>query len=65
MSRSRRAAVAREVGGDALVALNTSLSRAISAGDDAAHYLKLTASPSGSFAIFNSRTGTTKDYAGR
>jgi competence protein ComEC len=35
------------------------------AGEDAAHYLKLTASPSGSFAIFNSRTGTTKDYAGR
>jgi competence protein ComEC len=34
-------------------------------GTDAANYLKLTAKPSGSFAIFNSRTGATKDYAGR
>jgi competence protein ComEC len=35
------------------------------AGDDAANYLKLTASPGGSFSILNSRTGATKDYAGR
>jgi competence protein ComEC len=34
-------------------------------GPDAANYLKLTASPSGSFAILNSRTGATKDYAAR
>ncbi len=34
-------------------------------GTDAANYLKLTASPKGSFAVFNSRTGTTKDYAAR
>ena len=34
-------------------------------GTDAASYLKLTASPKGSFAVFNSRTGTTKDYAAR
>jgi competence protein ComEC len=34
-------------------------------GPDAANYLKLTASPSGSFAVFNSRTGATKDYASR
>ena len=34
-------------------------------GPDAANYLKLTASPSGSFAVFNSRTGATKDYAAR
>jgi competence protein ComEC len=35
------------------------------AGTDAASYLKLTADPGGSFAIFNSRTGATKDYKGR
>jgi competence protein ComEC len=34
-------------------------------GPDAANYLKLTASPTGSFAVFNSRTGATKDYAAR
>jgi competence protein ComEC len=34
-------------------------------GTDAANYLKLTAKPSGSFAIFNSRTKATKDYAAR
>jgi competence protein ComEC len=34
-------------------------------GTDAANYLKLTASPSGSFAVFNLRTGATKDYAAR
>jgi beta-lactamase superfamily II metal-dependent hydrolase len=34
-------------------------------GPDAAKYLKLTASPSGSFAVFNARTGATKDYAAR
>jgi competence protein ComEC len=34
-------------------------------GTDAANYLKLTANPNGSFAIFNSRTGATKDYAAR
>jgi len=34
-------------------------------GPDAANYLKLTVSPSGSFKVFNSRTGTTKDYAAR
>jgi competence protein ComEC len=32
-------------------------------GPDAANYLKLTASPSGSFAVLNSRTGATKEYA--
>src|ERR1700723_1460199 len=31
-------------------------------GPDAANYLKLTVSPSGSFTVFNSRTGKTKDY---
>jgi hypothetical protein len=35
------------------------------AGTDAAHYLKLTVSPSGSFMVFNSRTGETKAYAAR
>jgi competence protein ComEC len=35
------------------------------AGTDAAHYLKLTVSPSGSFTVFNSRTGETKAYAAR
>ena len=35
------------------------------AGTDAAHYLKLTVSPNGSFKVFNSRTGETKDYAAR
>jgi competence protein ComEC len=35
------------------------------AGTDAANYLKLTASPNGSFAILNSRTGATKDYPTR
>jgi competence protein ComEC len=34
-------------------------------GTDTANYLKLTAKPSGSFAIFNSRTKATKDYAAR
>jgi competence protein ComEC len=34
-------------------------------GTDAANYLKLTASPSGKFTVFNSRTGSTKDYAAR
>lgn len=34
-------------------------------GPDAANYLKLTASPSGKFTIFNSRTAATKDYAAR
>jgi competence protein ComEC len=34
-------------------------------GADAANYLKLTASPSGKFAVFNPRTGATKDYAAR
>jgi competence protein ComEC len=34
-------------------------------GPDAANYLKLTASPSGKFTVFNSRTGSTKDYAAR
>ncbi len=33
------------------------------AGPDAANYLKLTASPSGSFSVLNSRTGATKEYA--
>jgi competence protein ComEC len=33
--------------------------------NDAANYLKLTVNPKGSFAVFNSRTGATKDYAGR
>lgn len=35
------------------------------AGTDAAHYLKLTGSSSGSFAILNSRTGASKDYVAR
>jgi competence protein ComEC len=34
-------------------------------GPDAAHYLKLTVSPNGSFAVFNSRTSATKTYAAR
>lgn len=34
-------------------------------GADAANYLKLTVKPSGSFSVFNSRTGATKDYAAR
>jgi hypothetical protein len=34
-------------------------------GPDAANYLKLTVSPSGSFTVFNSRTGETKPYAAR
>jgi hypothetical protein len=34
-------------------------------GPDAANYLKLTVSPNGSFKVFNSRTGETKDYAAR
>jgi competence protein ComEC len=34
-------------------------------GPDAANYLKLTVSPSGSFTVFNSRTGETKAYAAR
>jgi hypothetical protein len=29
---------------------------------DAANYLKLTVGPKGSFSVFNSRTGATKDY---
>jgi competence protein ComEC len=36
-----------------------------SGGPDAANYLKLTASPNGSFAVLNARTGATKDYAAR
>jgi len=32
---------------------------------DAANYLKLTVSPSGSFTVFNSRTGQTKSYKAR
>jgi hypothetical protein len=35
------------------------------AGTDAANYLKLTVNPSGSFTVFNSRTGETKAYAAR
>ncbi len=35
------------------------------AGPDAGNYLKLTALPGGSFAVFNSRTGTSKNYAAR
>ena len=31
-------------------------------GPDAANYLKLTVQPNGSFAVFNSRTGNTKEY---
>jgi competence protein ComEC len=31
-------------------------------GLDAANYLKLTVQPNGSFAVFNSRTGNTKEY---
>ena len=34
-------------------------------GPDAANYLKLTVSPNGSFKVFNSRTGETRDYAAR
>jgi competence protein ComEC len=34
-------------------------------GPHAANYLKLTVSPNGSFAVFNSRTSTTKSYAAR
>jgi hypothetical protein len=34
-------------------------------GPDAANYLKLTVSPNGSFAVFNSRTSATKNYAAR
>lgn len=34
-------------------------------GPDAANYLRLMASPNGSFAMFNSRTGATKNYAAR
>ena len=34
-------------------------------GTDAANYLKLTVTPKGSFSVFNSRTGATKDYAAR
>ena len=34
-------------------------------GQDAAHYLKLTANPTGAFTVFNSRTGATKEYAAR
>jgi len=37
----------------------------INNGADAANYLKLTVKPSGSFSVFNSRTGATKDYAAR
>lgn len=32
-------------------------------GSDPGNYLQLTASPDGSFSVFNSRTGSTKDYA--
>ena len=34
-------------------------------GEDAAHYLKLTARPTGAFTVLNSRTGATKEYAAR
>jgi competence protein ComEC len=34
-------------------------------GPDSGNYLKLTVDPSGSFAVFNSRTGKTKDYAAK
>jgi competence protein ComEC len=34
-------------------------------GPDAANYLKLTVSPNGSFAVFNSRTSATKNYTAR
>jgi competence protein ComEC len=34
-------------------------------GTDAANYLKLTVSPTGSFKVFNSRTGESKDYPTR
>ena len=34
----------------------------LSGPEDAANYLKLTASPDGSFDVFNSRTSTTKHY---
>ena len=34
-------------------------------GPDAAHYLKLTANPDGSFTVLNSRTAATKDYVAR
>jgi hypothetical protein len=33
--------------------------------NDAANYLKLTVTPKGSFSMFNSRTGATKDYPAR
>jgi len=32
-------------------------------GPDAGHYLKLTASPDGSFDVYNARTQATKHYA--
>jgi competence protein ComEC len=35
------------------------------AGPDAANYLKLTVTPTGSFTVFNSRTGKTKSYPAR
>ena len=35
------------------------------AGPDAGNYLKLTVHPTGSFQVFNSRTGNTKDYPTR
>jgi hypothetical protein len=35
------------------------------AGPDAANYLKLTVSSSGSFTVFNSRSGETKAYPAR
>jgi competence protein ComEC len=34
-------------------------------GPDAGNYIELTASPKGSFSVFNSRTGKAKDYAVR
>ncbi|MGA8312817.1 MAG: MBL fold metallo-hydrolase [Terriglobales bacterium] len=34
-------------------------------GPDAANYLKLTVQRNGSFEVFNSRTGNTKEYSGR
>jgi hypothetical protein len=34
-------------------------------GTDAANYLKLTVQPKGSFSVFNSRTGNTKEYPGK
>jgi competence protein ComEC len=37
----------------------------LSGGTDAGNYLKLTASPGGSFSVFNPRTGQSKSYAAK